>query len=71
MNRRFFFIVLANNCANTLCISKLVEGAMEEKIHSKPYESLCEDAQSGFYNYSSSCVSVSGSSTLTVTASTR
>ena len=44
LNRRFFFTVDTSDCRNTGCIPKVMGFAVEEKIHSKPYKSLCESA---------------------------
>ena len=49
LNCNFFFIASSNNWRNTLCISKLMGDAMEEKVHSKPYQSLSESAQAPLF----------------------
>ena len=49
LNKRFCFTAVAGDRRNTGCITRAAEAAVEEKIHSKPYKSLCESAQGGVF----------------------
>ena len=63
LNRRFFFTAATGDRVNTGCIPRETGAVVEEKIHSKPCKSLCEAAQSFFFNigydYSDRLLSIS------------
>ena len=45
LNRRFLFAGVPGGRCNTGCIARMPGASAGEKIHSKPYKSLCESAQ--------------------------
>jgi hypothetical protein len=50
LNRRFFFTAATGDRVNTGCIPREPGAVVEEKIHSKPCESLYESAQYALFD---------------------